>query len=323
MGTNAARLRKALEQNEILVVPGAYDGVSAKIVEKAGFEAVFAGGFALSASLLGQPDVGLLTLPELVSQARNIVNAVDVPVLVDGEDGYGGVVNVQRTVRELEQAGVAGMFIEDQEHPVKCGAIAKYKVVGPAEEMVVKIRAALDARSDPDFLVGARTDANIISLEEQIRRCNLYADAGADIVMPLADKTDDFKALVDGIRSPLWVSLAPHIDTSLEDLRQIGFKGIVIFPVEALFVAVKAVADLMAELKEKGTTRETWGRFSPPGYGDFFRLMGYPPYGCEGSWRTRRISGDWQRSSLDTGGETHGTDHFRKDPGPCSRADRG
>ena len=273
MAKHTARLRELLAQNDILGIPGAYDGVSAKVVEKAGFDAVFAGGFALSASLLGQPDVGLLTMPELVSQARNIVNAVNVPVLVDGEDGYGGVVNVQRTVRELENAGVAGIFIEDQEHPVKCGAIAKYKVVGPAEEMVVKIKAALDARSDPDFLIGARTDANIISLEEQIRRCNIYADAGADIVMPLSDKTEEFKALVDGIKVPLWVSLAPHIKTSIEDLRRIGFKGIVIFPVEALFVAVKAVMDLMAELKEKSTTRETWERISPPGYGDFFRLM--------------------------------------------------
>ena len=273
MGKHAARLRELLEQNDILVVPGAYDGVTAKIVEKAGFEAVFAGGFALSASLLGQPDVGCLTMSELVTQARNIASAVTIPVLVDGEDGYGGVVNVQRTVMELEKAGVAGMFIEDQEHPVKCGAIAQYKVVGPAEELVVKIKAALDARSDPNFLIGARTDANIISLDEQIRRCNMYADAGADIVMPLADKTDDFRALVDGIKAPLWVSLAPHIETSLEDLRRVGFKGIVIFPVEALFVAVKAVTDLMAELKEKGTTRETWERMSPPGYGDFFRLM--------------------------------------------------
>ncbi|MFC1919557.1 oxaloacetate decarboxylase [Chloroflexota bacterium] len=274
MGDQASKIRALLKEEDILIAPGAYDGVSARIVENAGFKAVFVGGFSLSASLLGQPDVGLLTMPELVTQARNVVNAVNVPVLADGEDGYGGVVNVQRTVREMENAGVAGIFIEDQEHPVKCGAIAKYKVVGPVEEMVVKIKAALDARTDPNFLIGARTDSDIIGLDEQVRRCNAYANAGADIVMPLGANLDDYKSLVKGIKSPLWMSLAPHIEVSIADLRSMGYRGIAIFPVEALFVAVKAVSDLMADLKENETTKGTWERTTPPGYGDFFRLMG-------------------------------------------------
>ncbi|MFC1980867.1 oxaloacetate decarboxylase [Chloroflexota bacterium] len=274
MGEKAYQLRQLLRDNDIVVAPGAYDAVSAKVVEKAGFKAIFIGGFSLSASLLGQPDVGMLTMTELTIQAQNIVNAVGVPVLADGEDGYGGVVNVQRTVCATEKAGLAGIFIEDQEHPVKCGAISAYKKVGPMEEMIIKIRAALDARTDPNFIIGARTDADIISLDEQIRRCNAYSEAGADLVMPLASSLEEYHALVNGISAQLWMSLAPHIPVTVADLRSIGYKGIIIFPVEALFVAVKAVTDLMTELQEKGTTTQTWERLAPPGYGDFFRLMG-------------------------------------------------
>jgi 2-methylisocitrate lyase-like PEP mutase family enzyme len=274
MGQKASRLRQLLKEKDILIVPGAYDCISAKLVENAGFDAVFLGGFALSASLLGQPDVGLLTMSEVVGQARNVVNAVGIPVLADGEDGYGGVVNVQRTVREMENAGVAGIFIEDQLRPVKCGAIVKYKVVGPAEEMVFKIKAARDARTDPNFLIGARTDADIISLDEQIRRCNLYTEAGADYVMPLADNSDDFRALVKGVKGLLWMILTPHVPVTIADLRSMGYKGIVIFPTEALLVAVKAVMNLMAELKTSETTKGTWTDMSPPSFGDFFSLMG-------------------------------------------------
>lgn len=273
-----SQVRQLLKETDIVVVPGAYDGVSARIIEAAGFKAVFVGGFALSASLLGQPDMGVLTMTEVVAQARNVVNAVKVPVLADGEDGYGGVVNVQRTVREMEKAGLAGIFIEDQEHPVKCGAIAKYKKVGPAEEMVVKIRAALDARTNPDFIIGGRTDADVISMDEQIRRCNAYAAAGADLVMPLAATKEDFQSLVKGIKAPLWMSLGPHIPVSVADLRVMGYRGIVIFPVEALFVAVKAVTDLMADIKQTGTYSTTWQRLAPPGYGDFFKFMGLRSY---------------------------------------------
>ena len=171
-------LKQALARDELIVAPGAYDALSAKIIEQAGFTAVFLSGFGLSASLLGKPDIGLLTMTEVVNQARNVSQAVNVPVLADAEAGYGGISNIQRTVREFEKAGVAGIFIEDQEHPVMCGSLQKSKKIVSADDMVTKIGAALDARDDSDFVIAARTDADIVSLEEQIRRCNVYAEAG-------------------------------------------------------------------------------------------------------------------------------------------------
>ncbi|MBI4285676.1 MAG: isocitrate lyase/PEP mutase family protein [Chloroflexi bacterium] len=268
-----ALLRKYLSEDQIVEAPGAYDGVSARVIEQAGFKAVFVGGFGLSASLLGKPDVGLLTMSEVVNQTRNIANLVNIPVLADAEDGYGSLTNIQRTVREMERAGIAGIFLEDQQHPVRCGALGKYKKIVPRDEMVIKIRAALEAREDPDFIIAARTDSDIVSLQEQIDRCNAYAKAGADLVMPLTAKREEFGALVRGIRAPLWLLLGCHTDVTVNELRQTGARGLVTYAVEALFAAQKAVADVMQEIKEKGTVKETLGRLGAPDYRGFFKFM--------------------------------------------------
>lgn len=267
-------LKLALAQDELIVAPGAYDSLSAKIIEQAGFKAVFLSGFGLSASLLGKPDIGLLTMNEVVAQARNVSQAVNVPVLADAEAGYGGIANIQRTVREFETAGVAGIFIEDQEHPIMCGSLQKYKKIVSADDMEVKIRAALDARDDPDFLIAARTDADIVSLDEQIRRCNIYADAGADLVMPVLRDRNEYEIVAREIKAPLWLLLGRWVDLTPDDLKKMGVRGVVTHAVESIFAATKAVMDLMDEIRTKGTVKETLDKMGAPDFRDFFRFMG-------------------------------------------------
>ncbi|MFY9416847.1 MAG: isocitrate lyase/PEP mutase family protein, partial [bacterium] len=163
-------LRKLLASKEILVAPGAHDVMTAKIIEQAGFNAVYMTGYGASATILGRPDVGLLTLTEMATQARNIANAVNIPVIADADTGYGNVVNVMRTVREYEKAGVACIQLEDQVAPKRCGHMLGRDVI-PMEEMVAKIRAAVEARQDPDLMIMARTDARTnYGIEEAIRR---------------------------------------------------------------------------------------------------------------------------------------------------------
>ena len=267
-------LKLSLAQDELIVAPGAYDSLSAKIIEQAGFKAVFLSGFGLSASLLGKPDIGLLTMTEVVTQARNVAQAVNVPVLADAEAGYGGIANVQRTVREFETAGVAGIFIEDQEHPVMCGSLQKYKKIVSPDDMVIKIRAALDARDDSDFIIAARTDADVVSLDEQIRRCNIYAEAGADLVMPVLRDSNEYEIVAKEIKAPLWLLLGTWVDLTPDDLKKFGVRGIVTHAVESTFAATKAIIDLMDEIRTKGTVRETLNKLGAPDFRDFFRLIG-------------------------------------------------
>jgi len=270
-------LRKALAEEELLVLMGAYDGASARAVEQAGFKAVFIGGFGTSASVLGKPDVGLLTMTEMVTHARNIASAVSIPVLADAEAGYGGISNIQRTVREFERAGIAGIFIEDQMHPVMCGGLRKFKRIISQDEMLVKIRAALESRENPDFLIAARTDSDIISVDEQIKRCNAYAEAGADMVMPIPATRQEFKRMSKEIKAPLWVQLWPGFELSVKDVKGMGVRGMILFPVETLFVATKAVMDLLQEVKTKGTIRETFARSGAPDYRAWFNFIGLRP----------------------------------------------
>jgi methylisocitrate lyase len=167
---------------EILVMPGAFDAVSAIIIEQTGFKAVTLGGMAASASLLGQPDVSVLSLNEIVNYTRNIAEVVNIPVFVDGDTGHGNVTNVIRTIRELEKAGAAGLFIEDQTFPKRCGHLEGKQVI-PTEEMVAKIKAVVDTRGDPDLVIMARTDAYAThGIDEAIIRGNRYKEAGADLI---------------------------------------------------------------------------------------------------------------------------------------------
>ena len=184
-------LKRHILAPEILVMPGAHDVLSARIIEKTGFLAFFVGGYAATAALLGKPDISLLTLSEMVGHAERLSEATDIPFLMDADTGYGGVLNVARTVREMERAGAAGLFIEDQVFPKRCGHMEGKQVVA-TEDMIAKIKAALDARSDPDFIIMARTDALAVSgIHEAIERGNLYREAGADVIFVEAPVSRD------------------------------------------------------------------------------------------------------------------------------------
>ena len=188
-GSPGARLKALLEPGKCLVTPGCHDALSARIAEDAGFEALAISGFGVEAALLGKPDLGLLTLSELVDQARRITGAVGVPVTCDGETGFGGVHNIARLVRDMEACGIAGIQIEDQANPKRCPALEGRSLVD-IDEHIVRIRAAIAARHDPDFLVIARSDADSVSQAELILRCNRYLAAGADMAMPICFVVD-------------------------------------------------------------------------------------------------------------------------------------
>ena len=201
---NTVLLKKILEEEKTLLVPGAYDAFSAKILKQAGFKVIYMTGSGVTASTTGMPDVGLLTMTEMVNQARNIVNATDLPLICDADHGYGNPINVVRTVREYERAGVAGIHIEDQVAPKKCGHFEGKEII-PAEDMVNKIKAAIYAREDPAFLLIARTDARATAgLDEAMRRARLYARAGADMIFLEAPqsvaelKTSSMESVADG-----------------------------------------------------------------------------------------------------------------------------
>jgi carboxyvinyl-carboxyphosphonate phosphorylmutase len=271
------RLRELILASEILIMPGAHDSLVARIIEQAGFQAVTLGGYPATANLLGKPDVSLLAMTEMVEYTRRICGAVDVPVFTDGDTGYGNVTNVFRTVKEMERAGAAGMFIEDQVFPKRCGHMEGKQVI-PAEEMVAKIKAALDARTDPDFVLMARTDAlAVYGIEEAIRRGNLYRETGADLIFVEAPQTiEDMKRINREIDAP---TVANNVEggksplLTAKKLESIGY-NVVVFPIASTYCIAKAVADLMKELKEKGTTESFLDRMIT--FTSFNELVGLP-----------------------------------------------
>lgn len=252
------RLRELLARSDVLAIPGAYDALSARLIVQAGFPAVYMTGFGTSASVLGQPDVGLLTMSEMVSRASALVPvAGDVPLIADADTGYGNPLNVRRTIREYERAGVAGLHIEDQIWPKKCGHMEGKQVI-PMEEMVQKVRAAVDARQDPDFVIIARTDANAVtSFEDALRRGQAYREAGADVIFIEAPRSmEELRVIGQTFQGiPLIFNWAESDKTPLLPLNEIqalGF-GLVIFPVSLLFAATHAMLALL-ELLKKGET---------------------------------------------------------------------
>lgn len=269
------RLKELILAPEILIMPGAHDSLVARIIEKAGFQAVTLGGYPATANLLGKPDVSLLTMTEMVEYTRRICDAVDVPVFTDGDTGYGNVTNVFRTVKEMERAGVAGMFIEDQVFPKRCGHMEGKQVIS-TEEMVGKIKAALDARTDPDFVIMARTDALAVhGIEDAIYRGNVYRETGADLIFVEAlQSVEEMKRINREINAP---TMASNIEggksplLSAKELGEIGF-NVVVFPISSTYCIAKAVMDLMKELKEKGTTKSFVDRMIT--FSDFNSLVG-------------------------------------------------
>jgi carboxyvinyl-carboxyphosphonate phosphorylmutase len=252
------RLRELLAQPDLLVAPGAYDALSARLIAQAGFPAVYMTGFGTAASVLGQPDVGLLTMSEMVSRAAALAAVIgERPLIADADTGYGNPINVRRTVHEYERAGVAAIHIEDQVWPKKCGHMEGKQVI-PLDEMVQKIRAAVDARRDPDFVVIARTDANAVyGLEDALRRGQAYREAGADVIFIEAPRSlEELRAIAQTFPDvPLLYNWAESGKTpllSLEEIHALGFK-LVIFPVSLLFAATQTLLSLLEVLKQGQT----------------------------------------------------------------------
>jgi carboxyvinyl-carboxyphosphonate phosphorylmutase len=267
-------LKKSILAPEILVMPGAHDVLSARIIEKSGFNAFFVGGYAVSATLLGKPDISLLTLTEMAGQAARLNDATDIPFLIDADTGYGGVLNVARTVREMERAGAAGLFIEDQVFPKRCGHMDGKQVIAP-EDMIAKIKAAMDARSDPDFIIMARTDAlAVYGIQEAIDRGTLYREAGADAIFVEAPMSrDDMSRINREIDAPTVANMVEGGKSPFlcaKELETLGF-NMVLFPVSATYALAKAVEDIMAELKQTGTTEGVANRMWQ--FGDFYRFI--------------------------------------------------
>lgn len=256
--TPARRLRDLLERKDILIAPGAYDALTAKLIQKAGFDAVYMTGAGIAYSSLGKPDVGLLTLNEMVERAARLADAVEVPVIADADTGYGNAINVTRTVREFEQVGVAAIQLEDQAFPKRCGHLRGKELISP-EEMVGKLRAAAWARTDPDLVLIARTDARaVLGLEEAIRRAKAYAEAGADVLFVEAPETvEEMQMVTTSLDRPCLANMVEGGRTPLcsaEELQRFGFK-LVIFPgMVARFIA-KQVADFLHGVHREGTSR--------------------------------------------------------------------
>ncbi len=256
------RLRDLIAARSLIVAPGAHHGLAAKLIERAGFPAVYMTGSGVSNTLLGEPDVGLLTLTEMTLVARCLASAVEVPVIADADTGYGNAINVMRTVREYEASGVAAIHIEDQVSPKRCGHIVGKELIS-AEEMVGKLKAAADARTDPDFVLIARTDARgPVGLEEAIRRANLYLEAGADMVFPDALlSVEEFERFAAGVPGPKMMNMGGYAakrttpKIPLDVVERIGF-NVVIFPLAVVRAGVRAMWDFLEGLKARGTAHE-------------------------------------------------------------------
>lgn len=273
------RLRELLVSGQPVVAPGAYDALSARLVEQARFDVVYMTGFGSTASLIGRPDVGLLSGAEMIDNATRIVSAVDVPVIADADTGYGNALNVLRTVRSYEQAGVAGIHLEDQVMPKKCGHMSGKAVIG-REEMVGKIRAAAAARRDPDFVLIARTDAAAVhGLDDAIARAKSYADAGADVLFVEAPTSEEGIERVAGeLRgvAPLvfnWAEGGRTPPMPLDRIAELGF-SLVIFPIGTLLAATAGIRSLLDVLRRDGTPAAALP--AVPSFGEFTDLMGLP-----------------------------------------------
>jgi 2-methylisocitrate lyase-like PEP mutase family enzyme len=254
----AQRLRRLVEAVPIVMAPGAYDALSARLVQRAGFPAIYMTGFGTTASRIGMPDIGLLTQTEMTTHARDMVRAVDIPVIADADTGYGGPSNIHRTVREYVQAGVAAIHLEDQVAPKRCGQLAGIRLMG-AEESARRLRCAVEARGQDDLLIIGRTDAlPAVGIDEAVSRALRYQDAGVDLVfVDGIKKIAEVEAVARAVAGPKVVSIVDGNETtalSAADLQQMGFQ-IVFYAVTALFSAVKAVSDALAELQRAGTPR--------------------------------------------------------------------
>jgi 2,3-dimethylmalate lyase len=274
----AARLRALLDSGQTIVAPGAFDPLAARLVEEAGFPAVYMTGFGTSAALIGRPDVGLLTMTEMAGNAGRIAACVDIPVIADADTGYGNPLNVIRTVGAYEAAGVAGIHIEDQVAPKKCGHMEGKQVIAAAE-MAQKIRAAVEARAQPEFVIIARTDARAVEgLEGALERGRRYREAGADALFIEAVTSEaEAEAVARAFPDvPLlfnWAEGGKTPPIGLDRLTGLGYR-IVIFPISTLLAATAGMRRILREIAQAGTPAAALGEL--PAFGEFLDFIGLP-----------------------------------------------
>jgi methylisocitrate lyase len=253
--TRSGRLRELIAKGTMMM-PGVPNAAIARQVERAGFDAVYISGAGLANATAGVPDIGLLTSTEVAQLAGYIANAVKIPAIVDADTGFGGAENVARTIREFEQTGLAGCHIEDQEFPKRCGHLAGKEIVD-VDEMIAKIKAALRARRDPEFLIIARTDARAVEdFDSTVKRARSYVEAGADGIFPEAlQSAEEFKAFAREIKAPLLANMTEFGKSPLlafQELSDFGYR-MVIFPMSAFRVSMKASEEFLRDLKKRGT----------------------------------------------------------------------
>ncbi len=254
-GDGAKALREELRRPGIVLVPGVFNALTALMAQSLGFKAVYVSGAAVTASM-ALPDLGLITMDEMVKTVKYIVDAVDIPVIVDIDTGYGEALNVMRAVREFEAVGAAGIQLEDQVLPKKCGHLTG-KALIPPEEMAKKVKAAVEARRSPDFVIIARTDAvGVTGFEDAVERANLYLEVGADVIFPEALRTEEeFREFAKRVKAPLLANMTEFGVSPLipaKRLEEYGYK-FVIFPVTALRVAMYAIREVFKSIMEEGT----------------------------------------------------------------------
>jgi len=271
----AKLVRDALAQHGQLIMPGVYDALSAKIAARAGFEVIFITGYSLSATLLGEPDFGVLTQTEVVEAAQRICSVVDTPVIVDADTGYGNAINVIRTVEDLLRAGAAGMFLEDQVWPKRCGHM-KGKQVIPLDEQLKKLRAAVEAKAEQDFFIVARTDSRqALGLDEAIKRGVAFKEAGADAVFIEAPETKNEMAEISRhVPGPLVANMLERGVTPLmgpKELKDLGFE-LIVWPLAPLYSVAKSLTEVYSTLRRDGSTLAILDRLMP--FNEFNDIVG-------------------------------------------------
>lgn len=267
-------LRTLLASGRIVMAPGAPDALTARLIQQAGFPAIYMTGFGATATRLGLPDIGLMSQTEMTTHARDMTRVVSIPVIADADTGYGGPSNIHRTVREYLQAGVAAIHLEDQVAPKRCGQMAGVRLMD-AQESAKRIQCAVDARGSDDLLVIGRTDAlPAVGMDEALRRARMYQDAGADLVfVDGIKKIAEVEAVARGLAGPKVVSIVDGNETvalTAKDLQDMGFV-MVFYAVTTLFTAVKAIGDVLAELHAAGTPRA--GADAMVSYAQFTELV--------------------------------------------------
>jgi methylisocitrate lyase len=275
--TRASQIRELIAKGTVML-PGVPNAATARQVERAGFDAVYISGAGMANATAGVPDIGLLTLTEVVQLAGYVANAVAIPAIVDADTGFGGAENVARTVRELERAGLAGCHIEDQEFPKRCGHLAGKDLVD-VDEMVGKIRAALEARRDPDFLIVARADGRSVEdFDSTVKRARSYVGAGADAIFPEAlQSVDEFRDFAKEIEAPLLANMTEFGKSpllSIQELSDFGYR-MVIFPMSAFRVSMKASEEFLGDLKERGTQSDWIKKMQTRK--ELYELLNYDP----------------------------------------------